>query len=249
MEIYCKYRIYTQLVQVEADDRWTDLVRRMPAVPWRRMAVGVAVVLVAVGGCVALRPDPRAAAIVLPRARPAPAPTTTTALGEEAEPAGSGGPAAFLVHAAGAVVRPGVYRFSAPVRVIDLLTAAGGPGAGADLSGVNLAAPLPDGARVYFPRTGEEPPAEIPVVDAPPVASPGSGSLDAGSPPAQPVDLNTATAGQLEELPGIGPVTAGAIVEHRERVGPFRSVEALQDVSGIGPAKLGRIRDLVTAAP
>ncbi len=226
-------------------DGWTEVVRRLPAVPWRAVAVVAAVVLVAVGGCLALRPDPRAAAIVLPRAGPAPSLTTTAGGAGEADDAG--GEAEILVHAAGAVVRPGVYRFSDAVRVVDLLTAAGGPSDGADLGGVNLAAPLYDGVRVYFPHIGEDPPAEVPVVDAPPAAPAEAEGTEAG--PARPIDVNTATATELQALPGVGPVTANAIVEHRARVGPFPSVEALQDVSGIGPAKFARISDLVTVTP
>ena len=235
-------------------DGWTEVVRRLTAVPWRAVAIVAAVVLVAVGGCLALRSEPRAAAVVLPRAVPAP-PLTPTAATVAAQAGTAGGPdagegtagaAEFLVHAAGAVLRPGVYRFSEAARVIDLLTAAGGPSDGADLSGVNLAAPLADGVRVYFPHLDEEPPAEVTVVEAPTSALPAA--RETGVAPAWPIDLNTATAVQLQELPGVGPVTASAIVEHRDRVGPFPSVEALQDVSGIGPVKLAGIRDLVTVA-
>lgn len=220
---------------------WGDAVRRLPRVSWRTVGLAVAVPLVVVGGCLALRPDPRAAAIVLPRATDAPALTATTAA-----PDGPPGAAAILVHAAGAVARPGVYRMSGSARVIDLLDAAGGPGAGADLSGINLAAPLSDGARVHFPAAGEDPPPEVDIVETP-ADLPGSALADAGADAApQPLDVNAATAGELERLPGIGPVTAAAIVEHRDRAGPFRSVENLQDVTGIGPVKLAGIRDLVT---
>ena len=98
---------------------------------------------------------------------------------------------------------------------------------------VNLAAPLLDGAQVY-----------VPIVGAPPRAGP-SGP----SPPTTtsgPLDINRATAGQLDALPGIGPSTAQAIVAHREQHGPYASVDGLEDVRGIGPAKLDAIRDLVT---
>lgn len=220
---------------------WGDAVRRLPRVSWRTAGLAVAVPLVVVGGYLALRPDPRAAAIVLPRAGDAPALTATTAA-----PDGAAGAPEILVHAAGAVARPGVYRMTDSARVIDLLNAAGGPGAGADLSGVNLAAPLFDGARVHFPSAGEDPPPEAGIVEMP-AAPPGSGSPEAGAdPPPEPLDINAATAGELERLPGIGPVTAAAIVEHRAESGPFRSVEDLQDVTGIGPVKLGAIGDLVT---
>ena len=220
---------------------WADVVQRLPRVSWRAVGLAVAVPLVVVGGYLALRPDPRAAAIVLPRAGDAPALTATVAA-----PDGVPGAPAILVHAAGAVVRPGVYRMSDSARVIDLLNVAGGPGAGADLSGINLAAPLSDGARVHFPSAGEDPPPEVDIVETaaePPGSARTGGGTDA---PPEPLDINAATAGELERLPGIGPVTAAAIVEHRALAGPFRSVEDLQDVTGIGPVKLGGIRDMVT---
>ena len=217
-------------------DSWEHLKRRVGSVSWRAVAGAAAILLVAVGGCLALRSEERAAAIVLPRASPVP-PVTSAAVGPGSQDA------EIVVHAAGAVARPGVYRLAPTARVVDLLEAAGGPVAAAELGGINLAAPLADGARVHFPRPGEEPPAEVPVVEAPP-GRPGGGSGPEVSP--LPVDLNEAGAAELESLPGIGPVTAAAIVAHRQREGPFRSVEALLEVSGIGPVKLSRIEDLVT---
>lgn len=161
-------------------------------------------------------------------------------------PAGPGptstAPADIVVHAAGAVERPGVYRLDASARVGDLLHAAGGATAEADVDRLNLAAPLADGGRVYVPRRGEPDPAAPLDVDL--GGTPGAGA-GAGTPSGRggKLDLNTATAAQLEELPGIGPATAAAIIEHRERNGPFRSVESLLDVRGIGPAKLEQVRD------
>lgn len=229
----------------ESGGEWGATLQRFPRVSWRTAGLAVAVPLVIIGGYLALRPEQPAGAIVLPRAAEAPVLATTTSTA----PAGDPGAPTIVVHAAGAVARPGIYRFSDPARVVDLLNAAGGPGAGADLSGINLAAPLPDGARVYFPSVGEEPTAGMDIIEVPPgswgAALPG-GDGDAQS---EPVDINTASAAEFERLPGIGPVTAEAIVEHRDRLGPFRSVESLQDVSGIGPVKLGGIRDLVTVGP
>ena len=220
----------------ETAHSWEHLKRRVESVSWRAVAGAAAIVLVAVGGCLALRSEERAAAVVLPRASPVP---------PEAGAPGAPAPqeAEIVVHAAGAVARPGVYRLVPTARVVDLLAAAGGPIAGAELGGINLAAPLADGARVHFPRSGEEPPAEVSIVEAPPTQL-GAGS-GAGLSPAL-VDLNDAGAAELESLPGIGPVTAAAIVAHRQREGPFRSVESLQEVTGIGPVKLSRIEDLVT---
>ena len=215
-------------------DTWERPRRWLESVSWRAVAGLAAVVLLAVGGCLALRSEQRAAAIVLPRASPVP---------PEAGETGAPGPqqAGIVVHAAGAVARPGVYELAPAARVVDLLEAAGGPGDGADLGGINLAAPLTDGARVHFPTRGEDPPAELDIVEAPP------GRSGAGEAPRDLIDLNSAGAAELETLPGIGPVTAAAIVAHREQEGPFPSVESLQEVTGIGPVKLGRIADLVTA--
>ena len=217
-------------------DSWEHLRRRVESVSWRAVAGAAAILLVAVGGCLALRSEERAAAVVLPRASPVP-PVTNASRGPGSQDA------EIVVHAAGAVARPGVYRLVPTARVVDLLEAAGGPVAGAELRGINLAAPLADGARVHFPRSGEDPPAEVAIVEAPP-GQPGADS-DTGVSTVL-VDLNEAGAAELESLPGIGPVTAAAIVAHRQREGPFRSVESLQEVTGIGPVKLSRIEDLVT---
>jgi competence protein ComEA len=142
----------------------------------------------------------------------------------------SADPAEVVVDAAGAVARPGVYQVPARSRVADVLAAAGGPGPDADLDQVNLAAPVADGDRVYIPRKGERPP------DA---------SAAAGAPGAQPLDLNQATVDQLDALPGVGPSTARAIVAWRTEHGPFRRVDDLLEVRGIGPAKLDALRSEV----
>ena len=142
-----------------------------------------------------------------------------------------------MVHAAGAVRAPGVYLFRGEARVFDLVEAAGGLTADADHNRVNLAAPLSDGEWVYFLRVGET------TVPAP---IGGSGLTDGGvSVRSGPLNLNTATAEQLESLPGVGPATAAAIIDHRQRIGGFASIDGLLAVSGIGPAKLEQIRDLV----
>ncbi|MEJ7844038.1 MAG: ComEA family DNA-binding protein [Acidimicrobiales bacterium] len=150
--------------------------------------------------------------------------------------------APLVVHAAGAVVVGGLHDLTPGARVADLLAAAGGPSPDADLDRLNLAAPLADGQRVWFPRVGEvtPPPVAAPDGGAPPAAG-AAGPGEAGAP----VNVNTATADELDALPGVGPSTAAAIIEHRERVGPFVVVEDLLQVSGIGDAKLAQMRDLV----
>jgi competence protein ComEA len=140
-----------------------------------------------------------------------------------------------VVHVVGAVGAPGVQRLPAGSRAVDAVAAAGGMVPEADLAALNLAAVLIDGQQLYVPRVGEVPPAAVP---------PAAGSA-AQSGPAVPVDLNSATLDELDELPGIGPTTAQAILDHREQNGPFASVEELLDVRGIGDAKLEQLRDLV----
>ena len=139
--------------------------------------------------------------------------------------------AMLLVHVAGWVAEPGVYELPDGSRVVDALELAGGARKGADLGTLNLAAPLTDGQQVVV----AEPGAPAPAAPAP-----------AGSPAGATVNVNTATAEQLETLPGIGEVLAAAIVAYREEHGPFASVDQLVDVSGIGDATLDEIRDHVT---
>jgi len=156
-------------------------------------------------------------------------------------PVGTARPAELVVQAAGAVARPGVYRLAAGARVADLVAAAGGVAPGADADRVNQASALADGARVYVPRVGETAPPG-PVSDG--GAGGGGGASPSSAPPA-PVDLNTATAEQLDTLPGVGPATAAAIIDYRQQHGPFHSVDELAQVRGIGDAKLTQLRDRV----
>lgn len=137
-----------------------------------------------------------------------------------------------VAHVAGAVARPGLYRLGGAPRIADALDAAGGPAPDADLDAVNLAAPVVDGERIYVPRKGE---AQPPIAAGP---SRGAGTT-------APLDLNTATAEQLEELPGVGPSTAAAIVAYRKENGRFRSVDELLEVRGIGEARLAELRPKV----
>ena len=156
--------------------------------------------------------------------------------------------AIFTVHVAGAVKNPGVYSLPAATRVNDAVSAAGGLAGDADADAVNLAARLVDAARIFVPYRGRP----VPSVVATPEASSSvettataSGLPGDQNPATGMVDLNTADVAALDALPGIGPATAGAIVEYRQRNGPFRSVSQLLDVSGIGDAKLANIRSRV----
>jgi len=133
-----------------------------------------------------------------------------------------------VVHVVGAVRRPGVYRLGYGKRVADAVARAGGLARRADAAAVNLAAPLADGQQVVVPVRGRA----------------GAGAA-AGGGAAGPVHLNTASAEELDELPGVGPVTAQKIVDFREQHGPFGSADELDAVPGIGPARLDDLRKLV----
>ena len=206
-------------------DRLDLIAAPVPLAPGQVVAAVAALAIALLGGWFLLRqpagPPPEAA---MSRAGGSPAAgvVTSTTVGKE-----------VVVHAAGAVVAPGVYRLPAGGRVEDLVKAAGGASLDADLDRIDLAALLVDGSQVYVPRLGEA---------APAAASGGAGS----STPAGPVNLNTATLEQLDALPGVGPATAKAILAERDKRGRFRSVNDLLDIRGIGPAKLDAIRDLVT---
>lgn len=158
----------------------------------------------------------------------------------------SGGSSAKLVvHVSGAVATPGVIELPAGSRVDDAITAAGGARSDADLDALNLARPATDGERIHVPVPGEPPPAAAGQAASSAPASGGSTSGAAAggtSSGGGAININTADATQLDELPGVGPAIAQRIVEHRQTAGPFRSVDDLQDVPGIGPSTLDKIR-------
>lgn len=158
---------------------------------------------------------------------------------------GSGGAATqVVIHVTGAVTTPGVVTLPAGSRVSDAVRAAGGARPDADLAAVNLARVLADGEQIHVPVPGEEPPAVAAASAPAAAATPGAREAGAAAPAGGTgvVDLNTATAEQLDALPGVGPAIARRIVEHRDANGPFRSVDDLEQVAGIGPATLEKIR-------
>jgi competence protein ComEA len=169
-----------------------------------------------------------------------PAGTTTPAVPLPPPPvsgaSATGAPAGqVVVDVVGAVRQPGLYRLSRDSRIADAVSRAGGATSKADLAQVNLAAPLADGEQVVVPKRG--------VVTAAPA---GGGSADStGGTPAAPVQLSTATAEQLDSLPGVGPATAQKILDYRNKHGAFSSVDELDAVPGIGPKRLEQLRDLV----
>lgn len=139
----------------------------------------------------------------------------------------------LVVHVVGAVRRPGLYRLPDRSRIADAVTRAGGATRGADLSAVNLAAPVADGVQIVVPTRA-------------PLAK-GGGGEPPSSEPHGPVHLNTATLEELDALPGVGPVTAQKILDYREQHGAFASIDELDAISGIGPARLEQLREV--AAP
>ena len=160
------------------------------------------------------------------------------------EPVAAASPQRVVVHVVGAVRQPGLYRLRDGSRVADAVRRAGGASRRADLGGLNLAAPLVDGAQILVPR-------RVPVAPGVAAGGPspgpsGSASVAGGSAPLQKVSLATATAEQLDELPGVGPVTAQKILDYRAEHGFIRSVDDLDAVPGIGPARIEQLRDLVT---
>lgn len=144
----------------------------------------------------------------------------------------------LVVHVAGQVAAPGLYRLPGGARVADALDEAGGPLPDAVLDGLNLARPLSDGEQLLVPGPAP-PPGEHPDGGGQPQAAASAWRPDGL------LDLNRATPADLEELPGIGPVLAARIVAYREDVGGFTAVGDLRDVGGIGEQKFQAIADLV----
>lgn len=151
-----------------------------------------------------------------------------------------------VVHVVGQVTAPGVYELPATARVTDAVAAAGGALPEADISAVNFARSLVDGEQIYIPAPGEQLPA-VPGQQgdasgpAGEVSGPAGGASGAGL-----ININTASATELETLPRIGPAMAQRIIDYREQHGGFESVEDLRNVTGIGDATFAGIKDLVT---
>ena len=193
-----------------------------------------------------------------------------TAQPSESAQGGPSGEATVRVHVAGAVNNPGVYTLPAQGRAVDAIAAASGAAADADLDRVNLAGALSDGVQIYVPHRGETAaPAQI----QPNGGTANAGQANAANGAAQngasqggtqpqpartltpagsaqkgstPVNINTATAEELQTLPRIGPAMAQRIIAWREAHGGFRSVDELDAVPGIGPSMLENLRPLVT---
>lgn len=216
---------------VDADrfrDRWRDVAAWLDASPSE------------LAGLVVLTTGALAVVVALWwGARPVASPTTGQApTATEVATTGAGalvGADTVTVHVAGAVGAPGLVELSIGSRVSDAVAAAGGLTLDGDPEGLNLARELVDGERIDVPRVGD-PSGAAP---GPAGADGAAGGVDGA------VDLNRATTVQLEELPGVGPVLASRIVEHREANGPFTEVGQLRDVAGIGEKTFQSLTDLV----
>jgi len=229
-----------------------------------RAVTGLAVVLVLVVAVLGVRslhahavgqPVPLAPAMQVAAVTPSVAEATSAAVASASgtpTPVGTTATATAIgvvVDVVGLVQHPGVVRLGQGARVEDAVDAAGGARHGADLAAINLARVLLDGEQVVVPRPGQA----VPAAGAPPTAgttaATGSGAASstggAVSSPAAPIDLNSATAEQLDALPGVGPVLAGRILDWRTQHGRFTTVDELSEVSGIGDKVLEDLRPLV----
>jgi competence protein ComEA len=217
---------------------------RARPIPWLALAVGaVALVVAAIAVVLTFRPEPL---VGVDGADPyAAAAALGATVGPSTAPGGSAGTGGDLVVAvAGAVAHPGLYRLPARSRVGDAIAAAGGFAGTVDAAGadrdLNLAAIVHDGDKVRVPMRGE------PAGNGATTSSPPGG--DSGGGPTALIDLNRATAEQLDTLPGVGPATAAKIIAAREQR-PFASIDDLGARKVVGAATLEKLRPLVTVAP
>lgn len=161
---------------------------------------------------------------------------------EDDSPVSRGGQ--LTVHVAGAVKNPGIVTLPAGARVFDAIAAAGGAEPTAELNSLNLAAVVQDAAKIHVPLAGEA--VTAPAAGAAGGGTSGSGDSGAGASAGGKLNLNTATAEELDTLPKVGPVLAKRIVEWRQQHGPFAAVEDLDAVDGVGPKMMESLLPLVT---
>jgi competence protein ComEA len=193
--------------------------------------LAVLLVAIAAGSVLLWLRRPQPAPIILstpiPTDTPTPVPTST--------------PAPVRVYVTGAVREPDVYVLSPGSIVKDAIAAAGGAAGDADLERINLAVQVHDQQQIYVPRQGEGTPPVPPVATALPAAESRSDALSVSI-----VNINSASAAELEALPGIGPAFAQRIVDYRAEHGPFVMIDDLMEVKGIGPATFAKLEGLIT---
>ncbi|MBI3942625.1 MAG: ComEA family DNA-binding protein [Chloroflexi bacterium] len=195
---------------------------------WRTFAATLIVTLLLVGVMLFLYKRPAPGAVELHPVAAAPVSSPT--------------PKQIAAYISGAVLHPDVYTLAEGARLKDLVTLAGGLLPDADTAAINLALPLSDGQHFHIFRQGEV------GSPSPPPATGSNPNPPAGQ--AQPIgkiNLNTATASELDSLPGIGPAIAQRIIDYRTKNGPFKSIEEIKQVSGIGDAIFENLKDRITA--
>ncbi len=251
-------RLADYLEPIDQDKRMAVYfsVRRAVVTPRVAMAACIVIAVLALGAIAAVV-WPSSPQVEMPAVRDAavagttPETTETSAKtpggpGNETNAQAQAGP--LIVSVVGLVVNPGVVEVPAGARVVEAIERAGGLLPEANPASVNLAAPLVDGQQIVV-GTEALPAGEIAGgsggADGSGADSADSGAAGASEPSGQ-ININTATATQLEELPGIGPATATKIIDFREKNGPFASIDALEEVPGIGPAKVEALRDVAT---
>lgn len=199
---------------------------RVKIAPWQAIGAAIAAIVAVLLWLALSSPKTEGQ---LPPIEAAQAPEISTVTSEEALPA------EVVVSVVGAVEQQGILILPQGARIADALEVSG-LAPDADIVSINHAQLLVDGEQIYVSRIGEEPPAQV-------EAGEDGGARGSKS---SKINLNSATAAELTQLPGVGEVTAESIVSHRDTVGSFTSVEQLLDISGIGPAKFEKLQDLVT---
>lgn len=195
------------------------------------LAFLVGVILTAGGLTLSQRTRPAPIYIEPPQPTPLPEPSAT--------------PGPIQVYVNGQVAVPDVYELPPDSRVADAIEAAGGWTNEANTAVINLAQPLADGMQIYVPSETEMAAAAPPVVTEPDTFTRSGTSLDVTDSGGL-VNINEATLDELDALPGIGPSTAQKILDYRDEYGRFNTIEELMNVSGIGEAKFGSVKDLIT---
>lgn len=224
--------------QVKRMDRWADKLLGHKAV-----VVAILVVIAAASGLAMASFNSRSSGVSFEHSDEASASDVRgsgDASPDDESSAKSSSAAEVYVDVDGAVVRPGVYRLKEGARVSQALDAAGGLTVEADVTGLNRASKITDGQKIYVPTVGEQQAAAaVCGAESSTATTPGAGSSSGL------VNINTASAAELQTLSGIGPSMAQSIIDERTKNGAFASVDDLMRVSGIGEKKLAKIKDCI----
>lgn len=224
--------------RVKRMDRWAEKLLAHKAV-----VVAILVVIAAASGLAMASFNSRSSGVSFERSDKASA-SDVRAAGDaspddaDVSSAKSSSVAEVYVDVDGAVVRPGVYRLKDGARVSQAIDAAGGLTTEADVTGLNRASKVTDGQKIYVPTVGEQQAAAA--VEG---AESGAATTSGAGSSSGLVNINTASAAELQTLSGIGPSMAQSIIDERSKNGPFASVDDLMRVSGIGEKKLAKIKD------